>query len=565
MSKANYKIETELKELGFKYIVGTDEAGRGCEHPSAEVLTSSGWKFYTEIKESDKVLSFSKSGNLVWQNINFVLEKDFVGDLVSLRNRSINMLVTPDHHFDVLRRKFRRDKNHKLKLIGYTYGRRCSVPELKDNDYIPRGGVWYGEDAEYFVLPAADKLKFDHSGKSYSEKYIPMDLWLKFIGIYLAEGSVTHSKNGAYVVSIKQVKRRTHKLIYDTLKDLPFEVFDQKDRIVIYNKQLYEYLLTLGKTADKYIPKEFKDLPPNKLQILVDWLLLGDGASYKGRKRRRVFVYYTTSKKLRDDFEELVLKLGKTYKTSIRSPRDAYINERKIPKENCSDCYEIRIRQNIKAHVKSLHTELVPYSGKVFCLGLPEHHNFYVRRDGSGYFSGNCGAGPVVAAAVLIPDEAIPKLMGQVNDSKKVAPAKRERLYDEIMSLCIVGAQDVSAVVIDEINILEATKLAMARAIEQIDLFDYLLIDGTVDLSKYIACPQQQVIKGDAKSISIAAASIIAKVYRDHIMNDLHDIYPLYNFKKNKGYLVQEHIEAIRIYGPTNIHRLTFRKVKDFM
>jgi ribonuclease HII len=171
------------------------------------------------------------------------------------------------------------------------------------------------------------------------------------------------------------------------------------------------------------------------------------------------------------------------------------------------------------------------------------------------------GAGPVVAAAVHIPDDVVPELNGRVNDSKKVAPKKRERLYDEIMEKCNVGIQEVAASVIDEINILEATKLAMARATEKLDCFDYLLIDGTVDLSKHIICPQEQVIKGDSKSVSIAAASIIAKVHRDRIMLELHEIFPIYNWHKNKGYLTADHIMKIKTYGITDFHRATFRKV----
>jgi len=171
------------------------------------------------------------------------------------------------------------------------------------------------------------------------------------------------------------------------------------------------------------------------------------------------------------------------------------------------------------------------------------------------------GAGPVVASAVYIPEEALPVLEGRVHDSKKVSPKKREALYDEIMELCVVGVQEVPASIIDEINILEATKLAMARSVEQIKFFDYLLVDGTVDLSKHILCPQQQVIKGDAKSISIAAASIIAKVYRDRIMLTLHELFPIYGWSSNKGYLTKVHCEAIQTYGITDFHRATFRKV----
>ncbi len=172
-----------------------------------------------------------------------------------------------------------------------------------------------------------------------------------------------------------------------------------------------------------------------------------------------------------------------------------------------------------------------------------------------------CGSGPVVAAAVHVPEESIPKLFGKVNDSKKITSKSREALYDIIVDCCDFGVQEISASIIDDINILEATKLAMKSSIEQIEYFDYILVDGTVNLSKQIFCPHRQVIGGDAKSISIAAASIIAKVTRDRIMDNLHIIYPIYGWNKNKGYLTKEHIEAIQTYGITEYHRSTFRKV----
>lgn len=170
-------------------------------------------------------------------------------------------------------------------------------------------------------------------------------------------------------------------------------------------------------------------------------------------------------------------------------------------------------------------------------------------------------AGPVVAAAVYIPDESIPKLVGKVNDSKKLSEKRREELYTLIRSECHYGIQAIDSTIIDDINILEATKLAMKSSIEQLDYYDFVLIDGFVDLGKHVYCSQQQIIRGDTKSISIAAASILAKVTRDNIMLELHNIYPIYGWDRNKGYLTKEHIEAINKYGITDFHRLTFKKV----
>ena len=171
-------------------------------------------------------------------------------------------------------------------------------------------------------------------------------------------------------------------------------------------------------------------------------------------------------------------------------------------------------------------------------------------------------AAAVVAAAVFVPDASIPKLMGKVNDSKKLSPKRRDELYDIITETCVYGVQAVDENIIDEINILEATKLAMRGAIDQIAGVDYVLIDGTVDLSKHIWCESRRIIKGDSYSLSIAAASVVAKVTRDRMVMRLHEELPIYCWNKNKTYGTKEHIELIKLYGPSRYHRLTFNKVK---
>jgi len=168
--------------------------------------------------------------------------------------------------------------------------------------------------------------------------------------------------------------------------------------------------------------------------------------------------------------------------------------------------------------------------------------------------------GPVVAAACYIPDEMIPELLNKVKDSKKLTEKKREELFHIIRQGCKVGVGVVSDTVIDDINILNATKVAMEEALSHLKNIDYVIIDGTVKLNNF-PLPQEQIIKGDLKSISIAAASIIAKVTRDRIMLNLHDIWSFYGWNKNKGYGTKTHIDALQIYGPCEVHRLTFNKV----
>ena len=164
-------------------------------------------------------------------------------------------------------------------------------------------------------------------------------------------------------------------------------------------------------------------------------------------------------------------------------------------------------------------------------------------------------AGPVVAGAVMLPKGLkIPYL----NDSKQLSEKRREELYDRIMDSAIaVGTGIISPERIDEINILQATYEAMIQAIEQLDPKPQILLNDAVIIPG-IELPQEKIIKGDAKSLSIAAASIIAKVTRDRMMKAYHEIFPEYGFDKHKGYGSREHIEAIQKFGPCPIHRRSF-------
>lgn len=167
-------------------------------------------------------------------------------------------------------------------------------------------------------------------------------------------------------------------------------------------------------------------------------------------------------------------------------------------------------------------------------------------------------AGPVCAAAVILPENC--EIEG-LNDSKKLSEKKREALFDVILEKAVAYSIAFGSLEeIEELNILEATFLAMNRAIEGLPIkADYALIDGN-RVPKGITIPCETVVKGDAKSCSIAAASILAKVTRDRLLLEYDATYPEYNFKKHKGYGTKEHTDLILKYGPCEIHRLSFLK-----
>ena len=542
-------------------VAGLDEAGRGCERPDAEILTNNGWKIYTDVDIiNDKVLSYTGDGYMEWQKIEKVIEKDFQGNLLELKNRGIRIVVTPDHYFTVLRRVFKRDRknNNRLELVGYKIREeRKMVTKLLSNDVIPRGGKWKGINKRFFKLPKLDKSK---------EKPIDIRLWVAFLGIFLSEGSVSYDKNrGSYRITISQtesVSKNQYKKIYSLLGKFPFKFNKFKTGFTCYNKQLYAYLKRFGKCYAKFIPDDIKRLSPHLLNILINWMILGDGTCYTNKNRKKVCVYYTVSKKLKDDIEEVLLKAGWTYHTIVRIPRDGNIEGRLIKKENRVPCFEIRLRRNNKAQVKSLHRKKLFYKGKVFCLQLQNYHNFYVRRNGTGYFTGNSLAGPVVACAVCVkPGLVKPDLV--IRDSKKMSFRQREKAFEVLTKNSFVdfGIGKVSEKVIDRINILEATKLAMQKAVGKLKKKpDFLILDGNFKINSLI--PQKPIIKADGKVFSCMAAGIIAKVTRDRIMQKYHKKYPCYGFDRHKGYPTKDHYNMLKRNGFCKLHRKTFRLMK---
>lgn len=172
-------------------------------------------------------------------------------------------------------------------------------------------------------------------------------------------------------------------------------------------------------------------------------------------------------------------------------------------------------------------------------------------------------AGPVVAAACILPDGT---LFENLNDSKQLTPEKRNILFEEITTCpnLIYGIGIIDVKTIDRINILQATFLAMRKAVEVLSIQpDYILIDG--NQLPVFDIPSESLVQGDGLSVSIAAASILAKVTRDRIMEELDVKWPRYGFKQHKGYATEQHLEAIQTHGPCAIHRKSFDPVKSML
>lgn len=221
--------------------------------------------------------------------------------------------------------------------------------------------------------------------------------------------------------------------------------------------------------------------------------------------------------------------------------------------------FEADERAGVQNELKKAHTRLLKYEQEVQrTYALSEYERKYAD------YAYICGidevgrgplAGPVVAGAVILPKDCD---ILYINDSKQLSEKKREELYDIIMEKAVAAAVGYASVErIDEINILQATFEAMREAISKLPVSPDILLNDAVTIPQ-VSIPQVPIIKGDAKSISIGAASIIAKVTRDRLMVEYDSIFPEYGFASNKGYGSAAHIEAIKKIGPCPIHRKTF-------
>ena len=247
---------------------------------------------------------------------------------------------------------------------------------------------------------------------------------------------------------------------------------------------------------------------------------------------------------------------------AVKSIREIKEEFKQIPPEKLPeymDLYRDDSRKGVQDFLKTQENRMKKYEAEL--VRIEELCSFEKKYSDYSYICGvdEVGrgplAGPVVAGAVILPKDC--RIL-YLNDSKKLSAAKREELYDVIMAQAkAVGVGYASPARIDEINILQATYEAMRAALDQLSVKPQILLNDAVRIPK-VDIPQVPIVKGDAKSISIAAASIIAKVTRDRLMMEYDRIMPQYGFASHKGYGSSAHIAALKQYGPSPIHRKSF-------
>jgi len=407
----------------------------GCYDDKTEVLTEEGWKFFKNISKEDRVATLNpETEEIEYQNPIELVEYDNYNELIYFKTNKVDLMVTPNHKLFV--KYMGGYKNAKWKLIR--------ADEVKSAIKMKKNGIWKGKEEEFFVLPST-KQSNGHYIKKIPEKKIPMDIWLKFFGLYLAEGSAT-------IVQLKNGKSYKTQLCHfnnNNLDEIEKELskyfsicrYKESGKFVINNKQLTEYLKQFGCAWQKFIPKEIKQLSSRQLKILLDWYMKGDSDG------RRI---YTSSKKLVDDIQEIALKIGISADYTIRkNKKKGYIGNREIHCKHTQYIISINKTQNepevYQKRKKIKVKEIVPYRGKVYCVEVPKYHTLYVRRNGKAVWCGNtrtwhrlaCGledAGWIIKDTLMwLYSQGFPKATDISKQLDKKANAKRNVIGKQIL------------------------------------------------------------------------------------------------------------------------------------
>jgi len=383
-----------------------------CYSADTQVLTESGWKYFYEVTPEDKIFTLNPLTNEIQlqKPIRFY-EFDWNGELYHFHSKKLDLLVTPNHRMLVDQYSPNSRKKYHRKFVE---ARNFEPSE----HFIPKaGGIWKGkkENIHYlysiekeikepvlgfsketvisssgdFLLPQIEISQYRNFGNKYETikievKKIPLKDWLAFFGFWLAEGTITQRKRirkgrtkpyYEYAIRITQNIGKTASEFEAVLKRLPFSYLKKQNgkklEFVIYNKQLFSYLKQFGKAEEKFIPQEIKELDKEYLEILFEWMMKGDG--YQGNGN---IEYYTKSRRLADDLQEIVLKLG--YSANIYEKQKAGKFSWYVVSVSKRKYFKFR-KENIKK---------LPYKGKVYCLEVP-NHTLYVRRNGKACWCGN--------------------------------------------------------------------------------------------------------------------------------------------------------------------------------
>jgi hypothetical protein len=343
----------------------------GCYDDQTEVLTVDGWKLFSDVHPDDEFFTLNEAGHIELHKSLGYVEKPYSGTMYHFKTRLLDIKVSPDHNMYVTTPRTKIYRFISAKDIPY-----CRV-KFKQN------GVWQGVEKDEFVLPVEKRAL-----RTFKERHLCMDDFLEFLGYFLSEGSLNKHpcKRGGhqYFVRITQQKPDSRAKMIECIKRLNFKTYFHKRDIIINDFQLYLYLEQFGHAQEKYIPKDIKGLSSRQLKILLDALVLGDGTRVKSGG----FLYYTTSRRLANDMQEIGLKVGTITSLSVD---DRVGTVTKYGRRRNHKCYIISYYSNsdkVGSEVNRHQIVKAPYQGNIYCVIVP-NHTLFVRRNGKVVWCGN--------------------------------------------------------------------------------------------------------------------------------------------------------------------------------
>ena len=373
--------ETELK---IWLVNGAEIALKGadnedCYSDDTELLTDKGWRLFKNLDKTEKILTLNPSTlTTEWQKPSNYIEEDYEGNFYSVKSKKIDLLISPNHKFFIQSRKGR------LKFK--------TPNEFSFNDAIP-------------LALGSRLLRTTLYGQEHWKAAL--------LGIYLSEGTAygnsggdIKKRNGNYSVFIAQAdglkgyknsKGDVKEKIKTLLTNLGYKFRDRGDGLEVLNKELWTEFIKLGNKYSKFIPNKYKNLSPDKLEVLLEWLILGDG-SIDGKHR----CYYTVSKKLADDVQEIAFKAGYSANIVIKKPsKSGFMKGREI--RSIVPLYQVTIYQNKRVYLRDTKESYVKetnYFGRMYCVEVP-NHTILVRRNGKAIWCGNSLRGAGLNGVVL--------------------------------------------------------------------------------------------------------------------------------------------------------------------
>ena len=366
-------INFEHKRM-FPGEIGPSTGEMGCYDEHTEVLTNRGWKLFKNLDYEDEICTLNPSTNIIeFHEPSAIVSFSNHKKLLSVQNQTLDIMVTLDHNMYVNSQWDSRNGRNNFKFV--------KARDLENQSVIKRTGIWNGIEQQYFILPSAEIGHYE--GRQVichktPEIKIPMDTWVAFMGIWLSDGCAS-----GYVSIAQKIPEKTQ-LIEDLLETLPFKFSKRDDAFCIYTKQIHSYLKQFGKAPEKYIPDFIKKLSPRQIEIFLKWYTLGDGTMMKNGFR----IFYTSSKKMADDIQELLLKVGRigVIKSRLRKGeiwiKDHFANSSRIQ-------YEVIERvKKLESWIDKRDMKTVEYNGVVYCAEV-KNHIMYVRRNGKPYWCGN--------------------------------------------------------------------------------------------------------------------------------------------------------------------------------